>query len=371
MSMSFHRRSKRGFTLVELLVVIAIIGILVGLLLPAVQAAREAARRTQCLNNMRQVMLGCLNYQSAQENFPAGANGAITSLGVGGSLEAASYLVAILPFMDQQPVFTAISEQRFNGTAGDNHAPLVLENASNVAISLFICPSSTQRDRGDDLTGTDSSSHYVGISGPSVADPDGDGFINFRVFNAGVDPNLGVGGSVGCDGVFSPFSNDRVVVMNGRAPPVTATAIGTGGVGNLFRGFRNNRAVGPEDISDGTSNTFAISEVSGSEFRAQNPANSFVPIRGGWAVGATGGFNGNFFAPIAVLQTRSINSRINSRNAARYAATNFNSSPINSNHPGGANFARADGSTAFVPDETGVEALYNLSGIDDGAIASF
>ena len=69
---------RHGFTLVELLVVIAIIGILIGMLLPAVQQVRESARRTQCSNNIRQLSLGVLNYESAHSHFPAGALTAVS-----------------------------------------------------------------------------------------------------------------------------------------------------------------------------------------------------------------------------------------------------------------------------------------------------
>src|SRR5690606_35658312 len=90
-------RHQSGFTLVELLVVIAIIGILVALLLPAVQAAREAARRSQCLNNIKQLSLGCHMHADNHKHFPASANGA-----------GASYVAQILPYIEQGNVFDMI-----------------------------------------------------------------------------------------------------------------------------------------------------------------------------------------------------------------------------------------------------------------------
>ncbi len=98
---------RRGITLVELLVVIAIIGILVGLLLPAVQAAREAARRMSCSNNLKQFGLALLNYESAHKSFPYGTNPHIlpgwrTQYGKG------SHLVKLLPFIEQTGLYNQL-----------------------------------------------------------------------------------------------------------------------------------------------------------------------------------------------------------------------------------------------------------------------
>ena len=351
------QNSRRGFTLVELLVVIAIIGILVGLLLPAVQSAREAARRATCQNNIRQVVLATANYESAFQRFPAGANSTIHDNPTNPSMAtiAGSLFVSILPYMDQEPLSDAMKAD-FNA----NINPLV--GTADEPQPLLICPSASQQDRGVDIGPGEFSSHYVGISGPaddSIA----------RVYTGGSEP-------IGCDGVFSPFSNDRfVLLVQAFSSGATTYTFGSNANGSKFRGFRNNRGVSFTDIGDGSSNTFAFAEFSGGENRVTNPP--FTPQRGSWAIGAlagaSGGIDGNdFFVPLGAdavtLQTKTVRFRINSKTPADY--NNVSIAPLNSSHSGGINIARADSSVAFVEDTIPVGVLQSLSGVDDGVVVN-
>ena len=130
-------KGRRGFTLVELLVVIAIIGILVGLLLPAVQAAREAARRMSCSNNFKQIGLAIHNYHSTYKRIPAQGIGTVAtpshnrawwqeSAAGNGTLfvnnRRLSTLVGILPFIEQQGIWSEISNPNARRTDGDPNA---------------------------------------------------------------------------------------------------------------------------------------------------------------------------------------------------------------------------------------------------------
>ena len=135
----------RAFTLVELLVVIAIIGVLVALLLPAVQAARESARRTQCLNNLKQIGLGCLNFQSANRAFPT-AGGAVEQLHNAEELakpiygyENASWMYQILPYIEQQNLYNLR-----RGDGGTN-AGFVKTGLAEKTVPTFSCPVRSNR----------------------------------------------------------------------------------------------------------------------------------------------------------------------------------------------------------------------------------
>ncbi len=151
------RRYYNGFTLVELLVVIAIIGILIALLLPAVQAAREAARRTQCNNNLKQIGLALHNYHDTYKTMPPSYvnNGQEIRWGWG---------LLILPFIEQQPLFDAIDPVLYGGEGG-NAVHRADQNANlTVRIDGYRCPSDPYRpDTNPYFTGTGraGASNYV------------------------------------------------------------------------------------------------------------------------------------------------------------------------------------------------------------------
>lgn len=137
--MNSQRVPRRGgFTLVELLVVIAIIGILVGLLLPAVQAAREAARRMQCSNNLKQLGLAIHNYESAIKRLPPGGLHIRDGFGADSSSTSwgPNWLIMLLPYVEQAPLHARYNQaSRF---ARDNPAVV------GTKVPTFACPSDAQ-----------------------------------------------------------------------------------------------------------------------------------------------------------------------------------------------------------------------------------
>ena len=131
---------RSGFTLIELLVVIAIIAVLIALLLPAVQSAREAARRAQCTNNLKQLGLSIANYESANNVLPSGdiygvGNGLCSSPGFGNGCQNTPWFVLMLPFIEQGPLYNS-----FNASIGIE-GPSLLGYLVNSTVHRTLIPS--------------------------------------------------------------------------------------------------------------------------------------------------------------------------------------------------------------------------------------
>ncbi len=153
-----NRNVRQGFTLIELLVVIAIIAVLIALLLPAVQSAREAARRAQCTNNLKQLGLALHNYHSAVGSFPLGSTTAYSDPGVltiWGTWSAQSLM---LPYLEQRPLYNAIN---FGWTNWYDVGYPINSTVWNMNLAAFTCPS-------DGQTGKSCNNNYFGSVGTTT-----------------------------------------------------------------------------------------------------------------------------------------------------------------------------------------------------------
>ena len=239
-------RRNSGFTLVELLVVIAIIGILIGMLLPAVQQVREAARRTTCMNNLRQIALATLNYESAYQRFPKAWNG---SDDYNANVDAlftsttghqwGGMLVAVLPFMEQNNVSRYFEEYKTPDvywTSAD-----INQFAASQKIPTFECPSDQAETRRK-VGGSGDFSTFFLLSGR------GNGWW---MNDAGGDPIAShhqITNYTGCSG---RLDYDPVGGTDPRWSPYYG----------VFGEW--NRGVKMGSMTDGTSNTIAYGEVTG------------------------------------------------------------------------------------------------------------
>jgi prepilin-type N-terminal cleavage/methylation domain-containing protein len=143
------RGRRSAFTLVELLVVIAIIGILVAMLLPAVQAAREAARRSQCSNNLKQLGLGVHNYHDVYKSFPIsyGFGNASTGTQYNPTNDGKSWFVGLLPFIEQQPLYSKVAfNQALNWTDPNGVQPNT--EVAMTVLETLLCPSDGTNRKG-------------------------------------------------------------------------------------------------------------------------------------------------------------------------------------------------------------------------------
>lgn len=330
--------SVLGFTLVELLVVIAIIGILIALLLPAVQAAREAARRSQCMNNLKQISVALQNYHDQNKKFPYG--GLARGWGV-------SFYVGLLPHLEQQSAY-----QRWD-MIGNNYGYVngnanVAAIAANMSIPSLLCPSSPLLPVM--VSGNVQDCHYAGIAG-AVSQPP----LFSETRNAACCSC--------CANAGAGAANSGVVAGGGMLVPNECFPIG--------------QAV------DGTSNVAIVGEIS--DWAWDYVTTPGTPIRRniepgylyGWpmGVGYGGVFSKGTWAANVDGRTFNLTTVMYQPGMNNYTSPGINrdhsvNAPFLSAHPAGSMIAFTDAHVSFVPNDVDLIILKRLSTRDDGAQVS-
>jgi prepilin-type N-terminal cleavage/methylation domain-containing protein/prepilin-type processing-associated H-X9-DG protein len=328
-------RSRPGFTLIELLVVIAIIGILIALLVPAVQRVREAAARTQCVNNLKQLAVACHSYHDVYNRIPPGAVGKS-----GGENQGGNWLVIILPFMEQAQLAQAVSgcpaAGGYNaGTVGAAAAAGILP----AKLPYLRCPSDSWEYANTRVT------NYVGSVGPQCVP----GACGYEPFQKYCDPIT----QLGQDWGYS-------------ASPAYGYVNDIGRIRGMFGPYWTSAITLPK-VTDGTSSTIMLGEC--------------LPSTNGWArqaytqAGPLAGWGGD-----AVTQMRFTIIPINY--PIDESLPDCSSSPLidpthnpfnynvywgfKSRHTGGANFAFADGSVHFLSESIDHKTYQLLGCRNDG-----
>ena len=318
--------SRRAFTLIELLVVIAIIAVLIALLLPAVQQAREAARRSQCKNNLKQMGLAMHNYHDVHNTFPPGivtqvadaqypASG-VTSGNVDATVECWGWGAFLLPFLEQANIYQSAgigSGARLE--VGDSSSPGTPKYIALTPIAIYRCPSDT---------------------GPQLRSPTSYGAYALTNYKANMGHRSGPAGA----DVYS-YSTPAPSYRPGVQSIIDQMATGV-----FFRDFCRSM----RDITDGSSNTVLVGEQAWFNLGAESTG-------GIWA-GARRGIGGNITKDALGSGRAAINT----------SSTTFNEAveAFSSVHEGGAHFLMGDGSVRFISENIHytANAASNTSQVD-------
>lgn len=354
--MSRITRRESGFTLVQLLVVIAIIGVLVALLLPAVQQAREAARRMSCQNNLKQLGLAMHNFHDTYGAFPVGTtDDDMNNWGWG---------MYLLPYIEQDNLYTAmttraaanvppaylvyksgshINVDTYDSTTSSSNPTAVVnpntgsatagQGGATVLLQAFVCPSDTLPEHEDNGF---AKSNYLGCMGSNYG---------------GTAPNM------------SDAYPWNTGVEGGQSPGSLGTNYWGRTMNGVFGADNNNTETYMRrfaDITDGTSNTIAIGEVSVSEHvTTTNVSDTRFPI---WA-------GGNGFC-CAMRRLGGVLRMANSQFYINRRVGDASDQSFGSQHPGGAQFVFCDGSVSFLSENINTNIYSYMAGRNDGNVIS-
>jgi prepilin-type N-terminal cleavage/methylation domain-containing protein len=320
LKMRRHSSKNRGFTLVELLVVIAIIGVLVALLLPAVQAAREAARRTDCQNRARQITLACQNYHDARLRFPS-ASGRTTT----GFNTMLSWVAQILPYVEMKGVHDLV-DQNHHWDDPQN------DRAEKTPLPSFRCPSqeAIEPTYTDPIggSGTEELSnlriHYHGNMGAKVNCPNGSTTYPDKTYvTVG---NCGNGGANVINGLIVPPTDGPPVVDN---------------------------KVSLKNVPDGSSNTILIGELSW-DSGAQRV----------WLVASASRTYHNSYDYTSKNVRWPLNTAWRALQNQPASGYDNNDMSFGSRHPGGCHIGMGDGSVHFISQDIEITTLKALASRD-------
>ena len=355
-------RPRRGFTLIELLVVIAIIGVLIALLLPAVQAAREAARRAQCTNNLKQIGLGLHNYHSALNVFPPGGVATARDPNNGNDFQpwtAWSGQAMLLPYVEQQALFNAAN---FNYTPEGNVRGVNAGNATvyNTVINSFLCPSDGNAGRPNLLS-------YHMCTGTTSGNVGWGGNTSTGLFEV-----TGPGNAGSCYGVRDCTDGTNSTIAFGEALCGTKGNVNAGQNppshyrGNFIMGGVNNDNI--QGIADASTNIAGVvQQINDCTTAFQSNTGNIMDTRGWkWSTGTIG------YTIFNTIQTPN-EGKFNGCRVDCGPGCNPDGSfsfPASSLHSGGANVLFGDGSVRFVKDAVNRMAWMAIGTKANGEVVS-
>ncbi|QEH35152.1 Type II secretion system protein G precursor [Aquisphaera giovannonii] len=362
--MSKVSRSRSGFTLIELLVVIAIIAVLIALLLPAVQSAREAARRAQCVNNLKQIGLALHNYHTTSNSFPMGVSATINPLN--GSNPCIQWMGwsaqgLMLSYIEAGPLYNAI-----NFTMDPINSPTWPYNTTvtTARLAAFLCPS-------DPLAGKQYTNNYHACVGTTAtADWGTDGNRCTGKDSTGLFSYINTYGLTDCqDGSSNTVAFSEAVVGNGSNQKKNY-ASGTNLPDGAQGGIQDAWSLVP--TGQQAPGTFvSVLQTCTARFLQATDGNGLSNSRGRfWAWGSDGETMFNTLVPPSSNQYQWSACRFGCGGCGWDSSDHSHISNANSYHPGGANVCFADGSVKFVKSTISMQTWWSLGTKANGEVVS-